>query len=122
MNLFTLVFWKRVWIWCKVNWKFLVGISIPIILSILLRKGNISSILKKANEAKEEQLKIEREAHGLEASIKADAQKEYLRSVNRITREHEESMELIQKNEKKNIESISTAEDATTALKNALDE
>ena len=41
-------FWKKVWEWCKINWKFLLGISIPIIISILMRKGNAAKIFQKA--------------------------------------------------------------------------
>ena len=122
MNVFSLIFWKKIWIWCKVNWKFLLGISIPIIVSIVARKGNIAKIMKSAKEAKEEQLKIERKAHGIESEKKQEATKEYIEKIDEILKTHEENIELANKKEKKSISNISSAEEATEAIKKILGE
>ena len=49
-------FWLKIWVWCKVNWKFLVGLAIPIAVSIIMRKGRASEIFAKGQEAKAKQL------------------------------------------------------------------
>ena len=73
MKLLTLTFWKSVWIWCKVNWKFLVGFALPVLAGILLRKNKQNEILKKGLKFRKDQLLIEKEAAGIETSAKATA-------------------------------------------------
>ena len=64
MQILTLKFWQAVWIWCKVNWKFLAGFGIPIIIGVLMRKNQQTKILQKGLKFRKEQLEIERKDAG----------------------------------------------------------
>ena len=120
--LITKAFWLKVWNWCKINWKFLLGISIPIIISILLRKGTAAKIYKKASETRKMQLDTLEKSHVLEASRKGEAQKEFLDAMDRVNHNHADTMRRIAEQEKKQLNEIDTAEKATKAIKEKLEE
>ena len=87
MIIFTLKFWKKLWIWLKVNWKFLLGLAIPIVISVILRKKNTISILKKASESKQQHFETEMKAAGLEADLKNAAHQQHAESLKKINLE-----------------------------------
>ena len=58
-----LLWLKKVWGWCKIHWKFFLGISIPIIISILIRKGNSAKVYKKAADIRNQQLTTLEKVH-----------------------------------------------------------
>tara|TARA_Y100001973_G_C5182394_1_gene325663 strand:- start:358 stop:729 length:372 start_codon:yes stop_codon:yes gene_type:complete len=116
----SIVWLKKTWEWCKIHWKFLLGISIPIVVSILLRKGNTVKIYKKAAEAKKSQLNALQQSHDLETKKKQEAQSEFINSVNKINLEHEEVLKKLAKAEQEKINKINTAEEATEAIKERL--
>ncbi len=120
-GLFTAVFWKEVWIWCKVNWKFILGLSIPIILSILARRGNMKKVLEARIKARDQELEIERRAAGLETKKKKEAQDEFLDAVNRVHENHEAALIDLAEERRKREGSITDPVDATKELADKFD-
>lgn len=120
--LITKAFWVKVWEWCKINWKFLLGISIPVIISILMRKGNAAKIFQKASEVRKEQLEILEKSTAIEAEKKKKAQKEFIETTKNVLDTHDETMKKIAAEEKKTIAEIDSAEKATSAIKKKLGE
>ena len=112
---------KYAWHWCKVNWKFILGITIPIILSILMRKNNQSKIFQKALEIRNKELEINNKASTQELKSKLSAQSEHHENVKNILEKHDENLKNIKEAENKRIEDINSAEKATEAIKNKLD-
>ena len=112
---------KKIWEWCKIHWKFLLGISIPIIVSIILRKGNTAKVYKKAIDTKNQQLKALETSHSLEKSEKAKAQEEFVDATHRILEEHSEAMKKLAENEKNTTREIDTPEKATNAIREKLE-
>ena len=113
---FTAVFWKEAWVWCKVNWKFILGLSIPIILSILARKGNMKKVLQARIKARDQELEIERRAAGLETERKGQAQKDFIDTINKVNKDHEAALIDLADERKKREESITDPSDATKEL------
>ena len=113
----TKAFWVKSLEWCKINWKFLLGISIPIIISILLRRGNAAKIYKKASETRKKQLDVLNEVDKLESSQKQKAQEEFISTVEDVTNRHEEALRLVVDNEREILKNIDSAEKATEAIK-----
>ena len=54
LTILTKAFWKGLWIWLKANWKFVLGVSIPVLLYLVSRKGNINRVLKLAVAQRDE--------------------------------------------------------------------
>lgn len=121
MSIFTAVFWKEVWIWLKVNWKFILGLAIPITLSILARRGNLKKILQASLRAREQQLEIERRAAGLETKLKGEATETFVDEVNRISDEHNSSLIDLAEERRKRENSITSPDDATRELADRFD-
>ena len=92
MQLLTLAFWKKIWTWCKINWKFLVGFAIPCILLYFLNQKKAQKILKAGLEFRKEQLGVDQRAADLEtAGIKKNAE-EFAERVEEVTTRHEEAL------------------------------
>jgi len=98
--LLTKVFWKGLWIWCKANWKFLLGFSIPVVLAIIWRKGNATSIMKKGIEARNELIESERKAAGLESKLKTEAADAFVDSMKDLQDKYDKDLKKIDSDRK----------------------
>ena len=120
MRLLTIAFWKSVWIWCKVNWKFMVGLAIPIASGMLIRKNKKARVLKSGLEFSKDQLLVEKEAAAIEIKGKDEAVKDFLSENSKIEEDHRVSLEGIEDNRKEKIDSLSSAEKVTEEINNRL--
>ena len=92
-NILTLAFWKSVWNWCKINWKFLVGFAIPCIVLIAVNRRKAVKILQKGFEFRKQQLDVAQRASDLESDgIKRNAE-EFATRVEEVTTRHEEALQ-----------------------------
>ena len=112
----TKAFWQGVWIWCKANWKFILGFSIPIILAIIWRKGNAAAIMKKGIQVRDELIASERKAAGLESQIKEDAQKEFLDTMKDLEEKYDKDLEKIKSEQKEKENRDLSAEEASREI------
>ena len=118
-----LVSWlKYAWGWCKVNWKFIIGFAIPVIICVILRNKNEKELLKKGLAFREKNLEIERKAAKLSKDLDAAAIKELESKKSEIASEHENKISEIKKNHLRLVKDIDTAEKATEAIKKKLKE
>ena len=93
MQLLTLSFWKKIWTWCKINWKFLVGFAIPCIVLYFLNQKKAQKILKSGIEFRKKQLDVAQRAAELEsAGIERNAE-EFANRVEEVTTRHEEALQ-----------------------------
>ena len=115
-NLIQKSFWIKVWVWCKVNWKFLLGLIIPIALSIFLRRGRASEILAKGRELKSKQMEAELEAYKLKISLEEKAREEHAAAIENANQVHDESVKELEKNLSEIEADINSPEKATEAL------
>ena len=118
-----LISWlKYAWGWCKVNWKFLIGFIIPVVICIIVRNKNEKDILKKGLEFREKNLEIERNAAKLSKDLDKKAREDLEKKKSEIASEHENKMSDIKRNHLRLVKDIDTAEKATEAIKKKLEE
>lgn len=112
-NILTITFWKSVWNWCKINWKFLVGFAIPCIVLISVNRKKAIKILKKGIEFRKNQLDVVQRAADLEsAGVKRSAE-EFATRVEEVTTRHEEALQKLDDNSQARRETLGGS-DATT--------
>ena len=122
MRLLTLTFWKSVWVWCKINWKFLVGVIIPVAIGILLRKNKQGDVLKNGLELRKNQLSIEKDASETEMKTKEEAMKSFISENSKLDEDHKSDLKDIEANRKDSINDLSSAEKVTEEINNRLKE
>jgi len=97
-NILTLAFWKSVWNWCKINWKFLVGFAIPCIALIAVNRRKAIKILQKGIEFRKQQLDVAQRASDLESDgVKRNAE-EFATRVEEVITNHEEALRNLEDN------------------------
>jgi hypothetical protein len=97
-KLLTKTFWKSVWNWCKINWKFLVGFAIPCILLIAVNRRKAVKILQKGIEFRKQQLDVVQRAADLESAGVNQSAKEFATRVEEVTTRHEEALQKLDDN------------------------
>ena len=98
MQLLSLVFWKKVWNWCKVNWKFIVGFAIPCIVLYFINQKKAVNILRKGIEFRKKQIDIVQRASDLESEGKRKSAEEFATRVEEVISDHEEALLDLDKN------------------------
>ena len=114
----TITFWKSVWNWCKINWKFLVGFAIPCIVLFVSNRKKAIEILNKGLEFRKKQLDVVQRAADLEsAGVKRNA-KEFATRVEEVTTRHEEAFQNLEDDTQDRREELggSDAADVTSVL------
>lgn len=97
MQMLTLVFWKKVWGWCKVNWKFLIGFAIPCIILYVLNQKKAVKVLQAGLEYRKKELDVVQRASDLEsARVKQNAE-EFADRVEEVSNRHEEAFRKLTK-------------------------
>jgi len=109
--------------WCRVNWKFLLGISIPVALILVGKKINLKEIWAKAKEDKEKEIEIINKANQSQVNSIKDAVSDYQEDVKEAEEVHGEQTEILAVTTKKERDRISEldAEGATDELNNRFD-
>jgi len=109
--------------WCRVNWKFLLGISIPVALILVGKKINLKEIWAKAKEDKEKEIEIINKANQSQVNTIKDAVSDYQEDVKEAEEVHGEQTEILAVTTKKERDRISEldAEGATDELNNRFD-
>ena len=93
----SLLFWKKVWNWCKVNWKFLVGFAIPCIVLYLLNQKKAVKVLQAGLEYRKKELDVVQRASDLEsARVKQNAE-EFADRVEEVSNRHEKAIQKLHK-------------------------
>ena len=112
MNLLSLAYWKKVWNWCKVNWKFLVGFAIPCIALFFLNQKKAQKVLKAGLEFRKKQLGVDQRAADLEtAGIKRNAE-EFADRVEEVTTRHEDALQRLADNDQSRREELGGSDPA----------
>ena len=109
--------------WCRVNWKFLLGVSIPITLIFVGKKIDIKQIWKQAKKDKEKEIDIITKSHKTETDMKAVAVADYQGDVKGALQEHGEAVEKLSETTEEKRDTISGlgAEGATDKLNDRFD-
>lgn len=109
-------FWLKAWAWSKANWKFLLGLAIPIAISVFLRRGKAAEILAKAREVKAKQLAVEIEAIEKQAHLREQALKDHGRAISNAEEERAKAIADLQERADEIKKSIDEPAKATEAI------
>ena len=106
MDLLSLTFWKNIWKWCKVNWKFLVGFAVPCVILYFINQKKAQNVLKAGLEFRKKQLGVDQRAADLEkAGIKRNAE-EFAARVEEVTTRHDDALQRLADNDQSQREKL----------------
>ena len=117
-----MIWLKKSWEWLKKNWKYVATFGIPVVLSMIMNLIRSNQSLRKKVELKENEKQIEKEATDLQERMLREANEDLHGRTKDAFDDWTEDLEEIQDSRRKTEREIDTAEKATTAIKEKLDE
>lgn len=113
---------SKSWEWLKNNWKYVATFGIPVVLSMIMNLIRSNQSLRKKVELKENEKQIEKEATDLQERMLRKANEDLHSRTKDAFDDWTEDLEEIQDNRRETEREIDTAEKATAAIKEKLDE
>ena len=110
------------WQWLKKNWKYVVTFGIPIVLSMIMSLIRSNQSLRKKVELKENEKDIENQARDLQERMLREANEDLHGRTKDAFDDWTEDLEEIRDSREQMEREIDTAEKATAAIKEKLDE
>jgi DNA-directed RNA polymerase specialized sigma subunit len=117
-----MVWFKKSWEWLKNNWKYVVTFGLPVIVTTLLSLLRSNQSLRKKVELKENEKQIEKEAQDLQERMLREANEDLHDRTKDAFDDWTEDLEEIQDSRRETEHKIDTAEKATAAIKEKLNE
>ena len=117
-----MVWLSKTWEWLKKNWKYVVTFGIPVLLSFIAGLLRSNRSLEKKVELEQDLRGVDNEGNELESKLKEEALKLRDESIANADRVHDAMIREIKEDMQKRFEEIETAEEATAAIKEKLDE
>ena len=108
--------------WLGDNWKTIALLGIPVIISFIASLLRKNESLEKKVEMKEKEIEINEEVAELGEKLKDKALETRDEAIEKVLEEHKDTMARIAADEQERIEAIKSAEDATAAIKEVLEE
>lgn len=113
---------SKTWEWLKNNWKYVVTFGIPVALSMIMSLIRSNQSLKKKVELKENEKKIEKEARDLQERMLREANEDLHGRTKDAFEDWSEDLKEIRDSRRETEHKINTAEKATAAIKEKLNE
>ena len=113
---------SKTWEWLKKNWKYVATLGIPLLLSFIAGALRSNRSLEKKVEMKEKEIEINAEISELGEKLKDQALEVRDRTIEKVIDDHKDTLARIAADEQERIEAIKSAEDATSAIKEKLNE
>lgn len=113
---------RKAWAWCKKNWKFIIGFSVPILFWVLTRRSfNNQEIIGRIQEDYEKEINVIEESHKIEKEKRDLANEKYTTTIKEIEEkfsEREESLSIAKKRKIKKVieENIENPDEITRRL------
>lgn len=117
-----MVWLSKTWDWLKKNWKYVVTFGIPVVLSMIMNLIRSNQSLEKKVELKENEKDIENKARDLQERMLREANEDLHGRTKDAFDDWTEDLDEIQDNRRETEREIDTAEKATAAIKEKLDE
>ena len=122
MFFFVFLIGEFLWEWLKKNWKYVVTFGIPVLLSFIAGLIRSNRSLEKKVELEQDLRRVDNEANELESKLKNEALKLRDESIANADRVHDAMIREIKDDMQKRFDEIDTAEEATAAIKEKLNE
>ena len=117
-----MIWFKKSWGWLKNNWKYVVTFGIPVALSFVMGLLRSNQSLEKKVELKENEKDIENKARDLQDQMLQEANEDLHDRTKDAFDNWTEDLDEIRDNRRKTEREIDTAEKATAAIKEKLNE
>ena len=117
-----MVWLSKIWEWLKKNWKYVVTFGIPILLSFVANLLRSNQSLEKKVELEKDLRDVDNESNELESRLKNEALKLRDESITNADQVHDAMIREIKEDMQKRFDEIETAEQATAAIKEKLNE
>ena len=117
-----MIWLSKTWEWLKKNWKYVVTFGIPVLLSFIAGLLRSNRSLEKKVELEQDLRDVDNEANELESNLKEEALKLRDESIANADRVHDAMIREIKEDMQKRFDEIDTAEEATAAIKEKLNE
>ena len=121
-TIIDMVWLSKTWDWLKKNWKYVVTFGIPVIVTTLLSLLRSNQSLRKKVELKENEKQIEKEATELQERMLREANEDLHGRTKDAFDDWTEDLEEIRDSREQMEREINTAEEATAAIKEKLNE
>ena len=121
-TIIDMVWLSKSWDWLKKNWKYVVTFGIPVIVTTLLSLLRSNQSLRKKVELKENEKQIEKEAAELQERMLREANEDLHGRTKDAFDDWTEDLEEIRDSREQMEREINTAEEATAAIKEKLNE
>ena len=108
--------------WIQDNWKSIALLGLPVLISFIVSLFRRNESLENKVEMKEKELDIENEVDELGDKLVLKATEKRDDVIDKVIEDHKHTLAKIAAEEQRRIEAIKNAEDATKAVKEALDE
>ena len=93
--------------WCKRNWKFMLGLSIPVIVWLLTRRSfNSGKIIDRIKSDYEREIGVIERTHKMEREKKEMANFRYLEAIQKIEEHYEEEQKKLSVSKKRQVKKI----------------
>jgi hypothetical protein len=106
--MFTILFWKKVWIWLKHYWYWPV-IIVLLVFSMVSDRGlkeKLFGLLKKSKENHEKEIQIIKEAAEETDKKKTEIFTDHLEEIEKIEKEHEFKMKDLKKEKQQELATL----------------
>jgi hypothetical protein len=92
MSLASTVLWfKKVWAWCKKYWQLLVGIAIPIVAWIVTRRSpDLGKVIERVRADHKKEVDVLNTAHNLEMFRRGEGRQRYETTLAHVERRYSE--------------------------------
>ena len=117
-----MVWLSKTWEWLKKNWKYVVTFGIPVLLSFIAGLLRSNRSLEKKVELEQDLRNVDNDANELESKLKEEALRLRDESIANADRVHDAMIREIKEDMQKRFDEIDTAEEATAAIKEKLNE
>ena len=117
-----MIWLSKTWDWLKKNWKYVVTFGIPVLLSFILNIIRSNQSLEKKVELKENEKEIENKARDLQDRMLREANEDLHGRTKDAFDDWSEDLDEIRGSRRQMEREIDTAEKATAAIKEKLDE
>ena len=115
------MFWKTL-NWIQDNWKSIALLGLPVLISFIARLLSKNDSLENKLEMKEKEIEVSKEAAQLEAAQREEARLQNKELLAAAERTHDALIIQIKEDMANRIEEIETADQATEAIKEKLEE
>ena len=117
-----MIWLKKSWEWIKKNWKYVITFGIPVALSFIMGLLRSNRALELKVDMKENEKDIENKDRDLQERILPEANEDLHGRTKDAFDDWTEDLEEIQDSRRETEREIDTAEKATAAIKEKLDE